>query len=357
VLLEVGMHRLDRAIRQPSIPDPLHASIVPARAFKTVAAMTCTMQGVRTYLMLVLVMVLWGSAFASSKLSVQQVPYQVAALLRFGIGAVVLLILHTVLARTRIGGRDLGKVAGLGLLGMFGYTTFFFLAISLAPSADGSVIVPVAAPVITVAVTALLGRRRLTARSISGLLAAIAGGAVFFAGIPDGGSSRFTGDLLFLVAAACWAAYTICGAPVLNRLPAFTVTTFATTAGALCLGVVALPSVGAVTWSALDSGFWLNQVYLAALPTAFGAVMYYSAVQRVGPAAASSAMFLVPVFGLSCSWLLLDESITPVQGIGSAFMLAGAWLATITPSGRRSLTNSVSDQYPSASGHRPSGMD
>jgi drug/metabolite transporter (DMT)-like permease len=301
-----------------------------------------TMQGVRTYLMLVLVMAFWGSAFASSKLSVQQVPYEVAALLRFGIGAVVLLVLHSVLTRNRIGGRDLGKVAGLGMLGMFGYTTLFFLAISLAPSADGSVIVPVTAPVITVAVTALLGRRRLTTRAISGLVAAVAGAAVFFVGIPDGGSSRLAGDLLFLAAAACWAAYTICGAPVLNRLPAFTVTTFATTAGALGLGALALPSVGAVDWSALDGGFWLNQAYLAALPTAFGAVMYYSAVQRVGPAAASSAMFLVPVFGLCCSWVLLGESITPVQAIGSAFMLAGAWLATVTPSPSRKLAATTS---------------
>jgi drug/metabolite transporter (DMT)-like permease len=339
VLLEVGVHRLDRAIRQPSVPDPLHAAIVPARAFKTRAAMISRMPGVRTYLMLVLVMAFWGSAFASSKLAVQEVPHEVAALLRFGIGAVVLLVLHSVLARGRIGGRDLGKVAGLGMLGMFGYTTFFFLAISLAPSVDGSVIVPVAAPVITVAVTALLGRRRLTVRSISGLLAAVAGAAVFFVGIPDGGSSRFTGDLLFLGAAACWSAYTICGAPVLSRLPAFTVTTFATTAGALGLGVLALPSVGTVHWSALDTGFWLNQAYLATLPTALAYVLYYSAVRQVGPAAASSAMFLVPVFGLSCSWLLLGESITPVQAIGSAFMLVGAWLATITPRPSRKLVS------------------
>ncbi|CAM3949113.1 DMT family transporter [Kibdelosporangium persicum] len=282
--------------------------------------------------MLVLVMAFWGSAFALSKVSVNEVTPQVGAFLRFGLGAVVLLVLHSVLARHRIGGKDLGKVAGLGMLGMFGYNSFFFMALSLAPSADGSVIVPVTAPVITVAVTALLGRRTLTVRATAGLVIAVAGAAVFFVGIPDGGSSRFAGDLLFLGAAACWAAYTICGAPLLSRLPAFTVTAYATTAGAVALGVIALPSFGDVDWSGLDAGFWLNQAYLATLPTALAYVMYYQAVRAVGPATAASAMFLVPVFGLTGSWLVLGESITPVQAVGSACMLVGAWLATITPS-------------------------
>ncbi len=289
-----------------------------------------TILTVRTYLMLVLVMALWGSAFASSKLGVSEVPPQVAAFFRFGLGAVVLLALHT--TRRGIGGKDLGKVAGLGMLGMFGYNSFFFLALSLAPSADGSVIVPVTAPVITVAVTALLGRRKLTVRSITGLAVAVAGATVFFIGIPGGGTARLAGDLLFLGAAGCWAAYTICGAPLLSRLPAFTVTTFATTAGALALAVVAVPFFGDVQWSSLDAGFWLNQAYLAVLPTALAYVMYYEAVRKVGPATASSAMFLVPVFGLLGAWAVLGESITPVQAIGAAGMLVGAFLATVATS-------------------------
>jgi drug/metabolite transporter (DMT)-like permease len=222
----------------------------------------------RTYLMLVLVMAFWGSAFASSKIAVHAVPHEVAAFLRFAIGAAILLVLHSLRSRNRLSARDLRSVAGLGLLGVLGYNVFFFFALSLAPSSDGSVIVPVTAPVITVAVTA--------------------------------------------------------------RLPAFTVTTFATTAGALALGVVAIPAFGDVHWSELGSGFWVNQAYLAALPTALAYVMYYSAVRSVGPATASSAMFLVPVFGLACSWLLLNESITPVQAAGSVLMFAGAWLLTLT---------------------------
>jgi drug/metabolite transporter (DMT)-like permease len=274
-------------------------------------------------------MALWGSAFASSKLSVEAVPHEVAAALRFGIGAVILLVVHTLTRAERLRPRAVGLAAGLGMFGIFGYNLCFFLALSHAPSADGSVIVPVTAPVITVAVSALLGRRKLTARAALGLTVAVAGAVVFFVGIPEGGSTRLAGDLVFLCAAACWACYTMLGAPVLAKLPAFGVTTWATTAGGAALALLAIPRFGEVTWSALGAGFWVNAGYLAVLPTALAYVLYYRVVRDAGPTTAASAMFLVPVFGLTCSWLLLGESITPWQGAGALLMLAGAWLATI----------------------------
>jgi drug/metabolite transporter (DMT)-like permease len=289
-------------------------------------------------------MALWGSAFASSKLSVQAVPHEVAAALRFGAGAVILLAAHTLSRSQRLRPRAVGLAAGLGMFGIFGYNLCFFLALSLAPSADGSVIVPVTAPVITVAVSALLGRRRLTVRAAAGLAIAVGGAVVFFVGIPAGGSTRLTGDLVFLCAAACWACYTMLGAPVLAKLPAFGVTTWATTAGGAALALLAIPKFGAVTWSALGAGFWLNAAYLAVLPTALAYVLYYRVVREAGPTTAASAMFLVPVFGLACSWLLLGESITAWQAGGAALMLVGAWLATVV---RRTRV------VPAAPGGRP----
>jgi drug/metabolite transporter (DMT)-like permease len=247
---------------------------------------------------------------------------------RFVLAAATLLVLNAVLNRQRTTVRDLGKIAWLGVIGFFGYNILFFLALSLAPSADGSAIVPVIAPVITVAVTTLLGRRRLSVKTAIGLAAAVGGAAVFFVGIPAGGGNRWLGDVLFVVGGVSLAAYTMLGAPILARLPALTVTTYAITTGALGLTVVSIPTLDDVPWSELGSGFWLNEIYLAALVTALAYVMYYWAVRRVGPATASSALFLVPVFGVACSWLVLHESITLVQAVGSVLMLTGAWLAT-----------------------------
>ncbi|WP_431967478.1 DMT family transporter [Nocardia sp. bgisy134] len=279
----------------------------------------------RIRLLLILVMALWGSAFASSKAAVGDVPHEVAGFLRFLIGALVLLV---VLRAPRLPAAEAPRVAGLGMVGVFGYNALFFLALSLAPAADGSVIVPMAAPVCTVAVSVLLGRVRLSGARLLGLTLAAVGGVVFFLGIPDSGDTRLLGDLLFLGAAACWSAYTLLGAPLLSRLPAATVTVYATAAGATALGLLAVPALADVRWSELGPEFWLNQAYLGALPTALAYVLYYHAVGQVGPTTATSAMFLVPAFGLTCAWVLLGESISPLQGIGAGLMLVGAWMNT-----------------------------
>ncbi|MEV0030665.1 DMT family transporter [Nocardia sp. NPDC050793] len=57
-------------------------------------------------------------------------------------------------------------------------------------------------------------------------------------------------------------------------------------------------------------------------------MLYYHAVGRVGPTTATSAMFLVPAFGLTCAWAFLGESIAPLQGIGAGLMFVGAWMNT-----------------------------
>ncbi|WP_069166320.1 DMT family transporter [Nocardia altamirensis] len=280
----------------------------------------------RIRLLLVLVMALWGSAFASSKLAVGDVPHEVAGFLRFLIGALVLLV---VLRPRRVGLKDAAHIAGIGLIGVFGYNVLFFLGLSLAPAADGSVIVPMSSPVITVAILAALGRTRLSGPRALGLAVAVAGGVVFFVGIPSSDNgNRLLGDLVFLGAAACWSGYTLLGAPVLARFSAPTVTLYATAAGTIALGVLAAPALPDVAWSTLGIEFWCNQLYLGILPTALAYVLYYRAVGQVGPATAATAMFLVPAFGLGCAWLLLGETIEPVQIAGAALMFVGAWLNT-----------------------------
>ncbi|MEV0339869.1 DMT family transporter [Nocardia sp. NPDC050713] len=279
----------------------------------------------RIRLLLILVMALWGSAFASSKAAVGEVPHEVAGFLRFLGGTLVLL---AVLRAPRLPAGEVPRVAGVGMVGVFGYNALFFLGLSLAPAADGSVIVPMAAPIFTVAVGVLLGRVRLSGMRLLGLVLAVSGGFVFFLGIPDTGNTRLLGDLTFLGAAACWSAYTLLGAPLLSRMPAATVTVYATAAGTAALGLLAIPAFGDVRWSELGPGFWLNQAYLGALPTALAYVLYYRAVGQVGPTTATSAMFLVPAFGLTCAWVVLGESIAPLQGIGAGLMFVGAWVNT-----------------------------
>ncbi|MFH8591218.1 EamA family transporter [Streptomyces rimosus] len=116
--------------------------------------MTQTKAPTSPYLLLSITMVLWGSAFSSSKSVVEHVPHSVAALLRFG-GAALALLMVLALFGKRFGDgqkktppRAAGRPALAGIVGVFAYNGFFFWGLALAPSLDAGILIPVMSPVL-----------------------------------------------------------------------------------------------------------------------------------------------------------------------------------------------------------------
>jgi drug/metabolite transporter (DMT)-like permease len=276
-------------------------------------------------------MVLFGTAFTSSKVVVGQVPHDAAAAIRFGGGAVILiLVLCTRTGTTRFSWRDLLRAGPVGLIGIFAYNFFFFWGVSLAPAIDGSVIVPVFSPVLTTFVLLLTGRERATRNRIAGLAVGVIGAAVFFIGI--GGAltgPRLAGDLIYLLAAACWSAYSIASKKVLTGIEPLRAITYATTTGAIALVLTAIPSLSHLDWAAIPASTWANLAFLAVGPTAIAYLLYYRALRAVSPVTATIAMFAVPVFGTIFSMVFLGESFTLIQIIGALITVAGALLSTV----------------------------
>ncbi|MCG0287228.1 DMT family transporter [Streptomyces sp. PSAA01] len=284
------------------------------------------------YVLLTITMLLWGSAFSSSKSVVAQMPHTVAALLRFGGGAVALLAAVALFGRpgAPASARGGGRAALAGLLGVFAYNGFFFWGLSLAPSLDAGILIPVLSPVLTSAFLLVTGRDRPSGGRLAGLALGLAGAVVFFfgaGGSAHGGATRLTGDLLYLLSAVCWAAYTLIGPRVLAGVDPLRATTYATCAGAVLLGALAAPDLGETHWSELPAGLWLNVVFLAIGPAAVANLLYYRGVGAVGPASASLMMFMVPVINTGCAMLFLGESFGALQALGALVLLSGAVLA------------------------------
>lgn len=299
------------------------------------------------YLNLLATMVMFGSAFASSKVVVGKMPHEVAAALRFAGGGLLLIILATVLrGRSRPLGRATAVRAGLvGLLGVLAYNVFFFWGLSLAPSLDGSIIVPVLSPILTTASLILLGREKTSWTRIVGLAVGVLGALVFFLGIgaEAAGSTRLLGDLVFVVGAGCWAAYSILSKSLLSGVDPLRATACGTGVGALGLIVLAAPAAGAMSWQTVSSLAWANVVFLAVGPTALAYLLYYRGLRSVSPSTATIMMFIVPVVGAFFSAVFLGESFTGLQLVGTVIMLGGALFAVvgITPFRRRSARDPV----------------
>jgi drug/metabolite transporter (DMT)-like permease len=299
-----------------------------------------------SYAYLLTTMAFFGSAFASSEVVVGSMPHQVAALLRFGGGAIIL-ALFLIISQLRSRGEPLTRqqllrAAGVGLIGVFAYNVLFFWGLSLAPAADGSIIVPVLSPVITNIILISFRQEKPSARRIVGLSTGLAGAVIFFIGASDGGGDRrLEGDLVYLLGAVAWALYSIASKNVLKGIAPLRATTYGTTVGAIGLLLVAAPAMPSVHWAAVPTTTWLNVAYLAIGPTAIAYLFYFRGLRNVSPSTATMVMFTVPIFGVACSVAFLGESFTAAQLVGGVIMLAGALLAVTNARRKRVLEASL----------------
>lgn len=167
-----------------------------------------------------------------------------------------------------------------------------------------------------------LGERRLGARSLVGLLVAFVGLAVVFGGRAKLGPMAGAGIAAVLLSSAMQAASGIWVMRFRDGVDALAITT-----GSLS---VALPFY-LLTWWAFD-GHWPARipdhtaaaiVYLAAVGSVIGFVLYFYALIRIGPARVSLVTLVTPVLALLLGQALDGETPLLQVWIGSALILAG----------------------------------
>lgn len=72
---------------------------------------------------------------------------------------------------------------------------------------------------------------------------------------------------------------------------------------------------------------WTSTVLLAVVCTGAAYIIFFRLIANVGPTAAVSVTFLVPIFGVVWGAWLLDEAVTPSIAVGAAIILVGTALA------------------------------
>jgi len=283
----------------------------------------------RVYLGLIATMVFWGSAFVASKMIVFDVPPEVGAILRFGLGALLMMgVLFRRSAQPLPPRAAWGRTAAVGLVGVTAFNTAFFQGLGLAPASDAAMIIPTLSPVFTAAAGMLFLGEPARLQRVGGLAVSLIGAAIFFWGVlthAPGQTTRVYGDFLLVGAAACWAAYSILSRPLLMRIGALPATAWSMVLGSAVLLLISAPKLAAVPWMRLSLSFWLVLAYLAVFPTVIAYLFWMEGIRVIGSGPATSFMFLAPVSALILAALLLGEKPTPLQGIGGAVMLFGVW--------------------------------
>ena len=295
-----------------------------------------------THMLLLFVAVIWGSTWAAGRFlsygldesNPATLEPATAAWLRYTF-AVLVFFLWIVANRGREGLRflppdsDSWKYATwLGLLGTMAYQLLFMHGMRWTAAGDASLIIPIN-PVFTVLLAVPMLGQRVTRRMALGLLVGISGVVVVVgwspnAGIPFG--HRLLGDAMIIVAALMWAATSNLTKIMLSMnkgYRALEIVIWYSFVGWLMLAPWMLIEIWGSPIPNPTAAEWASIAYLGIFSSVLSYVWFVRGIDKIGPTAAASYVFLVPVFGVLSGWGLLGEEVGGSMILGFALIVLG----------------------------------
>jgi drug/metabolite transporter (DMT)-like permease len=279
-------------------------------------------------LMLFVTVVIWSLNFTVTKYALNHGFRPLAyGGIRFGTAA--LLFAGVTYGRERsfeMRRRDLVYLAVAAMVGVFINQVTFVYGTKLTTAATVALIFGTM-PILT-AVFAHLGRvEPLQSRFWLAAGTSFAGVVLVAVGAKGGVSGNVSGYALVLAGAATWAAYSVAIAPLMRRYTASRLSAYALTIGAIPLLAVGAPQLGAQNWS-LPGLVWIAFVFAVVGPLFLTNLLWFNAIDRVGPSRAALYTNLQPFFGAIFALLLLSESMTRLQVAGGLLIACGLVLSS-----------------------------
>ncbi len=212
----------------------------------------------------------------------------------------------------------------LGILGYGVYQILWTTALQHVSAGDSALLIATT-PVITGLVAAAIGTDTLTpAKLVGGLIAFVGVAIVVGGGAGFDLTGSLVGDVMTLLAAACWSVYTAFGARFLIRLSALRTTAWAVTFGALFLVPLGLVQLtGMVDPGPAILGAAGAIVYAGVLAAGISNVVVFRAVRLLGPTRVTAFQFLIPAITVALAAVVLHEPITIAQILGGFVIVAG----------------------------------
>ncbi len=244
---------------------------------------------------------LWALNVVASRAAMREIPPEWGSFLRFALALPFFLLFLRRLPRLS----PLGETLFLALSGVALFNLVFLSGVRLAPASDASAVAAIY-PLSTAFAYSLYFRKPLPGNLLLGLV--LSGmGVVLLAWSHaggGGGEGRLLGDLLLVLAAFMWGAYSVGVTLAVAKRPAMEVTAASMLLGSLLLLPLALtrpfPEASPSAWLFLLYTAW-GGAFLAF--TLWGVVLSRHPASRVAP-----FMNLTPALALLFSILLLKEA-------------------------------------------------
>jgi drug/metabolite transporter (DMT)-like permease len=269
------------------------------------------------------VVVIWASAFPAIRVAAPDLGVAGLSFVRLAIAGLALLAVAP-FAHVRLPERRHWlRVGAAAFFGTTAYQTLLNAGELHVPAGPASIVVA-CAPLVSVAIAALVLGERLTVAKVAGSGVAIAGVAVVC--LSRSGAGLTSALLIVAGAAVVQGVSHPLTKPLLQTRSALEVATYSMVAGAL----MALP-LAPWGWGQLASASasaWASALYLALVPSALGFVLWGYALAHLPVATSTSLLYLVPPVAVFIAFVWLGEIPRAGELLGGLVVIAGVVFIT-----------------------------
>jgi drug/metabolite transporter (DMT)-like permease len=245
---------------------------------------------------------------------------------RYGAAALIFASLTYGLERSlAVRRRDLGLLLLAAAVGISLNQAAFVYGLEQTTASTAALIMGVL-PIFTALIAWAVRLEPLTRRILLAGAVSFVGVALVAAGSGGALSANVRGDALIVLTAASWAAYSVAIAPLMRAYSPFRISAFVLAVGWVPLLLAGIPQLAEQDWD-LGALGWGIVAFATLGPLVLTNVLWFTAIDRVGPSRATLATNLQPFLAAVFALVLLSESMSAVQVAGGVLIGLGLVLA------------------------------
>jgi drug/metabolite transporter (DMT)-like permease len=273
--------------------------------------------------LLLLLSLLWGSAYLFMRASVPAFGPAPMIFLRMAMGSLLVLLPLTI---ARSGLRPMLSQWRQMLVYGIAFTAIPFIGLghaAMSISAGLLAILQAAAPMFAAIVAHVWLKERITPTRALGLLIGLAGVALLVWGKVDLREDAGVAILVTLAVTVLWGVSSNYARARLSHVDPLALAT-----GSLTVAAIVLAPLAWASWPAQPPGpkAWAEVAFLGLASSGLGFLIFFGLIRQVGAVGAVSVTFLNPVVAMVSAALYLGEPITTQMVAGCAVILAGTAL-------------------------------
>lgn len=311
------------------MPQPRNASPFRTRRLEIRAPGPKPTQ-LRTDVLLIGLSVIWGVNFSVIKIALREFDPLAFNALRFVLASLTLFIFMRLTGAVPIPERrHWSRIVFLGLLANVVYQLLFIYGVDRTLAGNAGLVLATT-PVWTLILASSWGLERHGSLVWAGVMATLGGMLLVVLGGSSGlgfGEAQLVGDLLLVLAAIAWAAYTVGTQNLTREYGALAVTSWTLWVGTVALLALGAPSLWSMDWSSISRFGWFGVVYSGVLAIAVAYLIWNHGLEHIGGPRTAAFANLVPVVALVTAALWLGEDPGPTQIAGVIVIIAGVWIA------------------------------